>query len=248
MALREELKRQGSRFFMWRSYLPLILFPILLIALKETEYIEKLFGDFADDLWEIFCIGVSFLGLFFRCITIGYVPKGTSGRNTKQQIADRLNTTGIYSVVRNPLYLGNFLIMLGFVMFTQEWWAIVIAILVFWIYYERIIYAEEEFLREKFGNIFLQWAESTPAFIPKLTRWQKPDLPLSFRNILKREYTGFFVIIIIFTFLEIVGDFISEGTFEFDIEWIIFFITGLVVYFTLRTLKKKTKILHVQGR
>ncbi len=233
---------------MWRSYLPLILFPILLIALKETEYIETLFGDFADDLWELFCIVVSFGGLFIRGITIGYTPRGTSGRNTKKQIADRLNTTGIYSVVRNPLYLGNFLIMLGFVMFTQAWWAVVIAILLFWIYYERIIYAEEEFLREKFAKLFLQWAKSTPAFIPKLTRWQKPDLPFSFRNILKREYTGFFVIIITFTLLEIAGDFISEGIFEFDTEWIIFFITGVVVYLTLRTLKKKTKILHVEGR
>lgn len=248
MSLRDELNRQGAWLFMWRSYLPLILFPILLLALKETETVESMFGDFADDLWEIFCLGVSFFGLFIRCITIGYVPRRTSGRNSKKQVAKSLNTTGIYSVVRNPLYLGNFMIMLGIVMFTQAWWAIVVTILLYWLYYERIIYAEEEFLSEKFGKTFLEWAESTPVFIPKLSRWQKPDLYFSFKNILKREYTGFFVIISAFTFMEIVGDFISEGTLEIDFECLIFFSTGLVVYLTLRTLKRKTKILDVKGR
>ncbi|MGB8874133.1 MAG: hypothetical protein WCC75_12145, partial [Desulfobaccales bacterium] len=43
----------------------------------------------------------------------GLPPRGTSGRNTQGQVAETLNTTGIYSLVRNPLYLGNFLIWLG---------------------------------------------------------------------------------------------------------------------------------------
>lgn len=248
MSLKDELNRQGAWLFMWRSYLPLILFPVLLLALKETETIESMFGDFADALWEIFCLGVSFFGLFIRCITIGYVPKRTSGRNSKKQVAKSLNTTGIYSVVRNPLYFGNFMIMLGIVMFTQALWAIVVTILLYWLYYERIIYAEEAFLSEKFGKTFLIWAESTPIFIPKLSRWQKPDLHFSFKNILKREYTGFFVIISAFTFMEIVGAFIAGGTLDIDHEWIIFFSTGLVVYLTLRTLKRKTKILDVKDR
>ncbi len=248
MALREEFQRQGSWLFRWRSYFPLVFLPILIVALKDSDFLERIFGDMIEGIWEISCLTISFIGLFIRCLTIGYVPKGTSGRNTKQQKADVLNRTGMYSIVRHPLYLGNFLIMLGIVMFTQVWWVILIAILSFWLYYERIIFTEEEYLRNKFGEMFLKWAQETPAFIPRLNNWKKPDMPFSMKTVLRREYTGFFVIASAFTSFEILGDFIAEGRVEIDLEWIVFFTAGALIYLTLRTLKKHTKILHVDGR
>ncbi|NLL27934.1 MAG: DUF1295 domain-containing protein [Bacteroidales bacterium] len=42
-----------------------------------------------------------------------FIPKGISGKNTEKQIADFLNTKGMYSIVRHPLYLGDFLMWLG---------------------------------------------------------------------------------------------------------------------------------------
>jgi|Deesub1362B_J571_1020462.scaffolds.fasta_scaffold00289_39 protein-S-isoprenylcysteine O-methyltransferase Ste14 len=248
MALREELERQGAWLFRRRSYLPLLILPVLLVALRDSECLEPLLGDGAEDLWEFFCIGVSFFGFFIRCFTVGHVPKGTSGRNTKDQIAERLNTTGMYSVVRHPLYLGNFFIMLGMAMFTQVWWFVLIAVLAFWIYYERIIFKEEEFLRQKFGDAFVEWARTTPAFLPRLGNWRKPDLPFSLKTVLKREYTGLFVISSSFTLLETAGDFVSEGALEIEMGWLVFFGISLVAYLTLRTLKKKTRLLHVEGR
>lgn len=53
--------------------------------------------------------------------TIGQVPKGTSGRNTSQQVADTLSTDGVYSVVRHPLYLGNFLMCMGVSMMPHQY-------------------------------------------------------------------------------------------------------------------------------
>ena len=79
-------------------------------------------------------------------------------------------------------------------------------ILIFGLYYERIMFAEEEFLRNKFGKQFEEWAENTPAFIPNLSEWKPPSLPFSIRPVLKKEYQGFFAIIAIFTFLEVIGD------------------------------------------
>jgi protein-S-isoprenylcysteine O-methyltransferase Ste14 len=87
----------------------------------------------------------------------GYVPRGTSGRNTRWQVAETLNTTGMYSIVRNPLYLGNFIIVLGILLFVQVWWIVVIGIVGFWFFYERIVFTEEGFLRRKFGTVFLEW-------------------------------------------------------------------------------------------
>lgn len=248
MAIREELEKYGNWLFRWRSYLPLLILPILLIALRNSEYLERHVGDLPDHLWEGFCIGISFLGLIVRCLTVGYVPKGTYGRNTKEQRATTLNTTGMYSIVRHPLYLGNFIIFLGITLFVEVWWFALIAILAFWLYYERIIFAEEEFLRKKYGALFLEWAEKTPAFLPKFKNWQQPSIPFSFRNVLKREYSSFFGIAASFTFLEIAGDILAEGKLELDLAWAILFIIGLIIYLTLRTLKRKTKILDVEGR
>jgi hypothetical protein len=116
------------------------------------------------------------------------------------------------------------------------------------LYYERIILAEEAFLREKYGKDYLDYAKDTPAFIPNFKNWKPPSLPFSFRHIIKREYSGFFAMIASFTVLEFVGDYIITGKIIIDKVWLCLFLGGFGVYITLRTLKKKTRILHVEGR
>ena len=99
-------------------------------------------------------------------MTVGYVPRGTSGRNTRKQVAEVLNTTGMYSVVRHPLYVGNFIMWLGISLFFHLWWFTLLIALIFWVYYEKIMYAEEAFLEEKFGEQFLALGRKNPAFYP----------------------------------------------------------------------------------
>jgi len=185
MALQEQFENSGQWLFRWRSYLPLAGIAMVLLALREYEYpghSEKL-----DHIWEVICLCVSFFGLAIRSYTIGHTPKNTSGRNTKRQVADALNTTGIYSVVRNPLYLGNFFMFLGVALFPHLWWLTLIFVLAFWLYYERIIFAEEAYLRTKFGAEYLDWAERTPVFVPRFRNYQKSNLPFSLKNVLRRE-------------------------------------------------------------
>jgi len=246
MGLKREFENTGNWLFKWRSYLPLVLFGFLLIGIKDYEYFGK--NHLYDQLWELSCLALSFFGLAIRAYTIGQVPKGTSGRNTYAQVAEELNTTGIYSAVRHPLYVGNFFCWLGIAMFVHSVWIGIICILAFWLYYERIMFAEEEFLRRKFGKSFEQWASKTPAFIPNVKNWTPANLPFSWRNVLKREYSGFFAIIASFTLLEVLGDVVVSGKIEFDLTWAIIFLLGLTTYLVLRTLKKKTSILVVEGR
>lgn len=248
MALRESMERQGNWCFRWRSYLPLLFIPIFFIALKNGEFIERLFGDKIGDIWETVAVIVSFSGLAVRCFTVGYVPRGTSGRNTKSQVAESLNTTGMYSITRNPLYLGNFLIMVGIVLFIQVWWLALIIWAGFWLYYERIIFSEEEFLRKKFGEEFVVWAEKTPMVIPCFRNWRKPDLPFSLKTVLRREFTTYFSIVAVFFFLDISGDFLAGEGFCVHKSWLIFFLVSMAIYFMFLTLKKKTRILNVGGR
>lgn len=67
----------------------------------------------AQEAWAGLCMVVAVLGQLLRFFTLAYVPPRTSGRNRKHQVADSLNTEGTYSMVRNPLYLGNCLSWLG---------------------------------------------------------------------------------------------------------------------------------------
>lgn len=246
MALREEFENTGNWLFRWRSYLPLAVIGIFLLALRDYEHPGH--SERLDHIWEVACLMVSFLGLGIRILTIGHTSKGTSGRNTKCQVAETLNTTGIYSVVRNPLYLGNFFMGLGIGLFAHLWWLTLIYILIFWLYYERIIFAEEAFLREKFGDEYLEWASRTPAIFPRFSQYKNANLPFSLRNVLRREYNGFFAVIVVFFILETVGEILAEGRLEFDAGWLIILGIGFVVWIILRSLKKHTNVLNVEGR
>lgn len=247
MALREEFEQSGNWLFRWRSYLPLLLIVLFLIALSQFEYPYD--SHRWDTVWEIVCMLISFVGLGIRMYAVGCAPRGTSGRNVSEQRAHALNETGIYSLVRHPLYLGNFIIWFGIILSLRLWWFMAVALLIFWLYYERIMFAEEEFLRKKFGNEFLNWADRTPAFIPtKLKAWRKPELAFEFKNALRREYSGFFAIISAFSVLELVEERIVVGELVFDRVWLTIFTVGLAIYLTLMFLKKKTRFLDVKGR
>lgn len=246
MALLEELEISGNRLFRWRSYLPLILVAIFLLAMPDYDYF--LHDKDYQQYWEIFCLAISYFGLFIRILTIGHSPERTSGRNTREQIADTLNTDGMYSMVRNPLYLGNFFMGLGVALLPHMWRLALIYVLLFWLYYERIIIAEEAFLRKKFGQAYLTWARATPAFIPRFGMYRKPQLGFSIRNVLRREYNGFFAIIVAMFLLKMMGHWLALNEVMYDPWWATLVVSAFLIWLVLRTLKKHTGLLRVAGR
>ena len=249
MALIEELEKQGNFLFRYRGQLP-VVFLLAGLLLYWFVMSEMEIQTLAWKQYEVLCVLVSLFGLAIRAFTIGHTPKNTSGRNTSEgQIADELNSSGIYSIVRHPLYVGNFFMWLGLAMYPGQLWFVLVFILAYWLYYERIMFAEEQFLRKKFGAAYLSWSEKTPAFVPRLSQYIKPTLPFSFKNVLKREYSGLLNLFIAVLIFEIVGDFASKGTFTIeDRHWAILFLLSLVLALVLRTLKKQTRLLHVEGR
>jgi len=186
-------------------------------------------------------LSVSLLGECIRIITVAFVPAGTSGRNTKQQKATSLNQTGIYSIVRHPLYLGNFLIFSGPFIFTGNIYSIIIFILSFWIYYERIMYAEETFLISKFGSEYENWSSKTPAFIPNIASYTPTKSIFSFRKVLEGEYSGIYGVFVIFTLLLAFRNYNLNITPIISNAWKGIFLGNTLIYITLRTLKKRRR-------
>jgi protein-S-isoprenylcysteine O-methyltransferase Ste14 len=190
MLIRDRLANDGRFLFRWRSYAPLVLLPLFLVALPEEERISQAVGPAVEHIIFFASVLVAFVGLAIRWATIAFVPSGTSGRNTVGQRADRLNTSGMYSMVRNPLYLGNFVAILGVLICVKVWWLVATFALLYWLYIERVIAVEEAFLEQKFGDDYRAWAAHTPVFLPRIFNWVRPNQPFSVTFLLRREYNG----------------------------------------------------------
>ena len=244
--LQRELEKQGIRLFRWRSYLPLPLVPLLVPALWDFGYPR---GSYRLHLlWTAACLTIGLAGLAIRAKAVGHAPEGTSGRTTRLQIADELNTTGLYSVVRHPLYVGNALMWLGVAVFPRSLWMVVASMLLFWLLYERIMFAEEAFLHRRFGGRYEEWAARTPAFIPRFSSWTPPALPFSLRTVLRREYSGLLALVGLLAFAEGFGSWRAGIALRPNLVLLVPLMVATATYLLLRTVKRRTRWLHVEGR
>src|SRR6185437_12571082 len=166
MRLTDQITAEGRRLFQRRSLMPLVLLPALYFALLQMARFGHRWGEHAQNLWLVGCVCISGLGLLMRSLTVGFVPAGTSGRGQGTPTASTLTTLGMYSIVRSPLYLANGIMWFGVALATSSGWFVIVSVLVYWLYIERVIAAEEAFLETHFGDAFRAWAQSTPCFLP----------------------------------------------------------------------------------
>lgn len=250
MTVKDQMEKQGIWLFRYRSILPLIVLGFGFYEYMRTELNPERYlleETHYEIYFEFFCLAVSLLGLAIRIWTVGYTPANTSGRNVKGQVADELNTTGLYSVVRNPLYLGNFLMWLGIGMLTMNVWFIVAFIFFYWLYYERIIYAEEQYLIRKFGEKYIEWVNKTPCFIPRFKGYVKPTLKFSWKKVVKKEKNGLLALLLIFSVMDIVGEAAMNEPPKYMFIAIITAVV-LIAYFIIKYIKRNTSLFEETGR
>ncbi|MEJ7780315.1 MAG: isoprenylcysteine carboxylmethyltransferase family protein [Daejeonella sp.] len=246
MALIEQMESQGTWLFKYRGILPLIIFIIGALIFLRNESDPSFWiveGTSYEITYELGCLMVSLLGFAIRIYTVGYSANNTSGRNTERQVADALNTKGIYSIMRNPLYVGNFFMWLGIAMLTGDFWFTVSFILFYFLYYERIIFTEEQFLRKKFGETYLLWAASTPVIVPQFKSFIKSDNEFSWKKVLRQEKNGFAALFLIFCVFDISGELV-KGERHYNEVLLIAGSISVVVYLVLKFLKYNTSILQ----
>ena len=148
--------RIGAMLFRNRSWLPVLFIGVPLLVPAPMS----------ATLWIIGAIGVV-AGEWIRLA--GVAAAGTVTRRRSRTV-QRLVTYGIFAWLRNPLYVGNFLVWMGFTIISGVLWFLPIAIVIFAIEYSLIVRYEEGVLESIFGAEYLAYKQSTPRWIPRPPR------------------------------------------------------------------------------
>ncbi len=164
-------------------YRAISVVPVLLVILVFFHP-----GDFGRlDPWLSACgLAIALSGAAMRIVAVGFSKPSTSGRENFLR-AGNLNTSGLYSVVRNPLYVGNFLIYNGVLVAFASPAALALFNAFFLVNYYFIIHSEECFLEEQFGDEYRAYKARVPRVIPSLSRYRRNEYPFSAAKAVVRE-------------------------------------------------------------
>jgi protein-S-isoprenylcysteine O-methyltransferase Ste14 len=156
----------GNFFFRYRNFLFLFLYLALFIP-SAPLFSPANLGPFYY-IWPV-TIGliITISGQLIRCDTIGlaYIIRG--GKEGKVY-AEELVTGGIFKHCRNPLYVGNILMLCGVGVLSNSLLYVLVFIPFFLFVYQAIVLAEEHFLRNKFGEQYNRYVNSVNRWVPRL--------------------------------------------------------------------------------
>ena len=183
----------GNFFFKYRNYLFIILYVLLFVPALPLFSAQR--NGFNYYWWPIIIgLAITISGQIIRAVTIAlaYIIRG--GRN-KEIFAEDLVTKGIFSHCRNPLYLGNILMLIGVGILSNSLLYIVVIIPLFLLIYQSIVLAEENFLRNKFGQQFESYCGHVNRWVPSLNGIGKTfkSMYFNWRRYVLKEYNTFFV-------------------------------------------------------
>jgi protein-S-isoprenylcysteine O-methyltransferase Ste14 len=130
-------------------------------------------------LWSIAIGGgVALIGLGIRAWASGHIRK-----------ASVLAVSGPYAYTRNPLYVGSFILGLGFTMAAGVWWLALVFSALFVGIYLPVMRVEAEDMRRIFGEDFAEYEQNVPLLIPRFRVWKKTGIKFDLQLYLKyREY------------------------------------------------------------
>ena len=243
MSFNNSIEHLGNQLFRLRGFVP-IFFAVTAFSVQLIDTTERMSFGFCEEIAYFLVV----LGHLIRAMTVGHRSMHTSGRNRSHQVAEVLNTKGMYSIVQHPLYLANMLIWVGWTTLLSIPWLIVAASIVFVVYYWFIMFAEEQFLRRKFGEEYERWHRRTPRLIPNPFLYASSSNDFSWRIVFKNEYPGWTasltIALCIYTLLVNKIYPLSEFYSSYLKGWLIFG-SGIAIFgLTFRYLKHRTKVFH----
>jgi len=167
--------RVGEWAFRRRSWLPVPLALVLVFVRWR---------DVDSAAVYLTGLGVVVLGLAIRFWAVLHI--GTISR-TRANRQGPLVRTGPYAWVRDPLYVGNWLIWTGFAVASALLWMVPVAWGIFAIQYGAIASWEEARLRGHYGAEYDAYARAVPRWIPRPPRTTGEPPAFAWRDALFSE-------------------------------------------------------------
>ena len=180
------LVRYGNFLFKYRDQ----VFPAVLLALFVITRPRWPGGrDNYDAALDILGFCIALLGQLVRAAVVGYAYIIRGGKN-KKVYAEELVTRGFFNHSRNPLYVGNLLILLGLFVIWNSPIAYLIGVPFFLLGYVAIVAAEEAFLRGKFGEAYDGYAARVPRWWVRLGGFRESmeGMVFNWRRVVLKEY------------------------------------------------------------
>jgi protein-S-isoprenylcysteine O-methyltransferase Ste14 len=198
----------GNFIFRYRNLLFPLLFVLLVFSVKPS-----LGSKYLEDARYVIGIMVSLAGQTVRALTIGFAYIKRGGKNRKIYAAG-LVKEGIFAHCRNPLYLGNVLIITGLGIVAQSFLFVLIGIPLFIFLYLAIIRAEEHFLAGKFGQEYIEYCRSVNRFIPQFSGIGKTlkSMKFKWKRLIVKEYGTTYVWIICVILLIMRNQYLRYGS------------------------------------
>jgi len=235
----------GNFFFKYRN----LLFPIIVLLIifipSPPIFTKNIFGPSYYWIPLISGIVIALFGQVVRAVTIGlkYIVRG--GKN-KQVYAEDLVTEGIFNHCRNPLYVGNILMVFGAGLISNSLIFIAIVVPLFCFIYQAIVLAEEHYLRNKFGEQFDTYCKKVNRWIPHLQGLSHTinSMQFDWRRYVRNEYnTVYLLFLSIYIFMIVFVPPLAnmEQNSKFWISVIVVAILS-AIYLYVRYLKKSKKL------
>lgn len=141
----------------------LFLFLISLISVLSVAYF--LFKEGPDSL-ALYCIGLVVFLIGFTGRVVALKELGLNYSQDFRCVPDgHLVVTGVYSIIRHPIYLFYSLEFVGFFLIKQNYVSLAAVFVAVLISFYRM-QAEEKYLAQKFGTQFEAYRKKTKRFIP----------------------------------------------------------------------------------
>jgi len=187
--------RAGNFLFHTRN----ALFPIIIIALLFL-WPPVAVGQYSSDFLLYFGLLLIFIGQAIRILTIGlaYVIRG--GRN-RRIYAENLVTGGVFAHSRNPMYVGNILLGIGFLSVSGNITGLIVGSFLILVTYRLIVHSEECFLREQFKEDYEAYCASVPRWLPRIHGLQEMikdyEYKFDWPGVVVKEYSTVFMYLFI---------------------------------------------------
>lgn len=189
---------------------------------------------------------VTVAGQIVRIITIGlvYIIRGGKDRRV---YAEELVTSGIFAHCRNPLYVGNILILVGLGIASNSVLFNCLATPLFLFFWQAIVLAEENYLRNKFGEAYNDYSRRVNRWIPKLSGIAATlkSMHFKWKRVIIREYNATYIWLTGAVLLIMNHFYHYDQLFDFQenlIAFIVALIVLLILYLFIRYLKKSKTI------